>query len=54
MDIGIVGSGKIGGVVGKLWAQAGHRVRAWNSVPLLTDCPAKSPLRRSGLRRPRP
>jgi predicted dinucleotide-binding enzyme len=26
MNIGIVGSGKIGGVVGKLWAQAGHRV----------------------------
>ncbi len=26
MNIGIVGSGKIGGVLGKLWAQAGHRV----------------------------
>ena len=26
MKIGIVGSGKIGGVVGKLWAQAGHEV----------------------------
>ena len=27
MNIGIVGSGKIGGVVGKLWARAGHKVR---------------------------
>lgn len=27
MNIGIVGSGKIGGLVGKLWAQAGHKVR---------------------------
>jgi len=27
MNIGIVGSGKIGGVVGKLWAQTGHHVR---------------------------
>ncbi len=27
MNIGIVGSGKIGGVVGKLWARAGHNVR---------------------------
>jgi predicted dinucleotide-binding enzyme len=27
VNIGIVGSGKIGGVVGKLWAQTGHRVR---------------------------
>ncbi|MFB3818593.1 MAG: NADPH-dependent F420 reductase [Candidatus Methylomirabilales bacterium] len=26
MNIGIVGSGKIGGVVGKLWARAGHKV----------------------------
>ena len=26
MDIGIIGSGHIGGVVGKLWARAGHRV----------------------------
>ena len=26
MNIGIVGSGKIGGVVGKLWARAGHTV----------------------------
>ncbi|HYK58220.1 MAG TPA: NAD(P)-binding domain-containing protein [Bryobacteraceae bacterium] len=27
MNIAIVGSGKIGGVVGKLWARAGHKVR---------------------------
>lgn len=27
MNISIVGSGRIGGLVGKLWAQAGHRVR---------------------------
>jgi 8-hydroxy-5-deazaflavin:NADPH oxidoreductase len=27
MRIGIVGSGKIGGVIGRLWAQAGHAVR---------------------------
>jgi 8-hydroxy-5-deazaflavin:NADPH oxidoreductase len=27
MNIGIVGSGKIGSVVGKLWARAGHKVR---------------------------
>ena len=27
MKIAIVGSGRIGGVVGKLWAQAGHQVR---------------------------
>jgi predicted dinucleotide-binding enzyme len=27
MNIGIVGSGKIGSVVGKLWARAGHQVR---------------------------
>lgn len=26
MNIGIIGSGKIGGVVGTLWAKAGHRV----------------------------
>src|SRR5437762_13385247 len=26
MKIGIVGSGKIGGLVGRLWAQAGHDV----------------------------
>jgi predicted dinucleotide-binding enzyme len=26
MNIGIVGSGRIGGVVGKLWARAGHNV----------------------------
>ena len=27
MKIAIIGSGRIGGVVGKLWAQAGHQVR---------------------------
>jgi predicted dinucleotide-binding enzyme len=27
MNIGVVGSGKIGGVVGKLWARAGHKIR---------------------------
>ena len=27
MKIAIVGSGRIGGLVGKLWAQAGHQVR---------------------------
>ena len=27
MDIGIIGAGNIGGTVGKLWVQAGHRVR---------------------------
>ena len=26
MTIGIIGSGKIGGLVGRLWAQAGHNV----------------------------
>lgn len=27
MKIGIVGSGKIGGLVGTLWAKAGHKVK---------------------------
>jgi len=26
MNIGIIGSGHIGGVVGKLWARAGHKI----------------------------
>src|SRR5262245_46259648 len=26
MNIGIIGSGNIGGLLGKLWAQAGHKV----------------------------
>jgi len=26
MKIGIVGSGQIGGLIGKLWSQAGHEV----------------------------
>ena len=37
MNIGIVGSGKIGGVVGKLWARAGHTVR-FVSLPLSYTC----------------
>ena len=27
MKIAIIGSGRIGGLVGKLWAEAGHQVR---------------------------
>jgi predicted dinucleotide-binding enzyme len=27
MRIAIIGSGRIGGLVGKLWTQAGHQVR---------------------------
>jgi predicted dinucleotide-binding enzyme len=27
MQIGIIGAGKIGGTVGRLWAKAGHKVR---------------------------
>jgi 8-hydroxy-5-deazaflavin:NADPH oxidoreductase len=27
MTIAIIGSGRIGGTVGKLWAKAGHEVR---------------------------
>jgi 8-hydroxy-5-deazaflavin:NADPH oxidoreductase len=33
MKIAIVGSGHIGGVVGKLWAQAGHKVRFTSRHP---------------------
>lgn len=37
MNIGIVGSGKIGGVVGKLWARAGHNVRFSSRHPERLD-----------------
>jgi len=37
MNIGIVGSGKIGGVVGKLWARAGHHVRFSSRHPERLD-----------------
>jgi hypothetical protein len=37
MNIGIVGSGKIGGVVGKLWAQGGHKVRFSSRHPNTLD-----------------
>jgi predicted dinucleotide-binding enzyme len=37
MNIGIVGSGKIGGVVGKLWARAGHKVRFSSRHPEKLD-----------------
>jgi 8-hydroxy-5-deazaflavin:NADPH oxidoreductase len=37
MNIGIVGSGKIGGVVGKLWARTGHHVRFSSRHPERLD-----------------
>jgi predicted dinucleotide-binding enzyme len=37
MNIGIVGSGKIGSVVGKLWARAGHKVRFSSRHPEQLD-----------------
>ncbi len=37
MNIGIVGSGKIGSVVGKLWARAGHHVRFSSRHPEQLD-----------------
>lgn len=37
MNIGVVGSGKIGSVVGKLWAGAGHQVRFSSRHPERLD-----------------
>jgi NAD(P)-dependent dehydrogenase (short-subunit alcohol dehydrogenase family) len=43
MKIGIVGSGQIGGLIGKLWSGAGHEV-------LCQATSQKSPLRSGSLR----
>src|SRR5262249_11257542 len=37
MKIAVIGSGRIGGVVGKLWAQAGHQVCVSSRRPETLD-----------------